>query len=53
MLRRQVVESSEDVKWLTKIVKWLKVFLFKMKVYFKNNLGVTSTFELEKNNTID
>ena len=24
-----------------------------MKVYFKNNLGVTSTFELEKNNTND
>ena len=36
-------------------VKWLKVFLkkFKMKVYFKNKLGVISTVELEKKNTIE
>ena len=24
-----------------------------MKVYFKNKLGITSTVELEKNNTIE
>ena len=30
----------------------MKVFSWKMKFYFKHKLGVTSTVELEKNNTI-
>ena len=34
-------------------VKWFKFFKFKMKVYFKNKLGVNSTVELEKNNTME
>ena len=34
-------------------VKWFKFFKSKMKVYFKNKLGVNSTVELEKNNTME